>query len=58
MLQVRSCARVLVKEAHSRHHLAGLPGAGAPTRTRELISFARQHGYGPSELIRLIRTLG
>ena len=39
--------------------VAGTPEAGAVTaRTRELISFARQHGYGPNELIRLIQTLG
>jgi GntR family transcriptional regulator len=39
--------------------VAGTPEAGAVTaRTRELISFARQHGYGPKELIHLIQTLG
>ena len=39
--------------------VAGTPEAGAVTaRTRELISFARQHGYGPGELIRLIQSLG
>jgi DNA-binding transcriptional regulator YhcF (GntR family) len=39
--------------------VAGTPDAGAVTaHTRELISFARQHGYGPNELIRLIQTLG
>ncbi|MGH3261645.1 MAG: GntR family transcriptional regulator [Trebonia sp.] len=39
--------------------VAGTPEAGAVTaRTRELISFARQHGYGPNDLIRLIQTLG
>jgi GntR family transcriptional regulator len=39
--------------------VAGTPDAGAVTaRTRELISFARQHGYGPGELIRLIQSLG
>ncbi len=39
--------------------VAGTPEAGAVTaRTLELISFARQHGYGPGELIRLIQSLG
>ncbi len=39
--------------------VAGTPEAGAVTaRTRELISFARQHGYGTNDLIRLIQTLG
>ena len=39
--------------------VAGTPDAGAVTaRTRELIGFARQHGYGPGELIRLIQSLG
>ena len=39
--------------------VAGTPEAGAVTaRTRELIRFARQHGYGPNDLIRLIQTLG
>ena len=39
--------------------VAGTPEAGVVTaRTRELISFARQHGYGPNDLIRLIQTLG
>jgi GntR family transcriptional regulator len=39
--------------------VAGTPEAGAVTaRTRELINFARQHGYGPNDLIRLIQTLG
>lgn len=39
--------------------VAGTPEAGAVTaRTRELISFARQYGYGPNELIVLIQTLG
>lgn len=38
--------------------VAGTPEAGAVTaRTRELISFARQRGYGPNELIHIIQTL-
>ena len=38
--------------------VAGTPERGAVTaRTRELISFARQHGYGPNELIEIIQTL-
>ena len=38
--------------------VAGTPETGAVTaRTRELISFARRHGYSPTELIRLIQTL-
>lgn len=39
--------------------VAGTPAAGAVTaRTRELISFGRQHGYRTNELIRLIQPLG
>jgi GntR family transcriptional regulator len=39
--------------------VAGTPDASAVTaRTRELISFARERGYGRGELIRLIQSLG
>jgi hypothetical protein len=36
--------------------VAGTPEAGAVTaHTRELVSFARQYGHDPGELIRLIQ---
>lgn len=39
--------------------VAGTPERGAVTaRARELLSFARQHGYGPNEVIRIIQSLG
>ncbi len=38
--------------------VAGTPEQGAViTRARELITFARQHGYQPDELLRLIHEL-
>lgn len=39
--------------------VAGTPDRSAVTsRARDLVAFARQHGYGPHELIRIIETLG
>jgi GntR family transcriptional regulator len=39
--------------------VAGSPDRGAVTaRARELVTFARQHGYDPGELIDIIETLG
>jgi len=39
--------------------VAGSPQRGAVVdRTRELVRFAREHGYRTDELVRLIRTLG
>ena len=39
--------------------VAGTPERGAVvTRARELVRFARAHGYAPEELARLIETLG
>ena len=39
--------------------VAGTPERGAViARARELVRFARQHGYRPDELARLIETLG
>jgi hypothetical protein len=39
--------------------VAATPESGAVTaRARELIKFARQHGYAPNELIRIIEGLG
>lgn len=39
--------------------VAGTPNRGAVTaRARELVTFARTHGYGPEELIDIIEGLG
>ena len=39
--------------------VAGTPERGVVTaRARELVSFARQHGYSSHELIQIIRSLG
>jgi GntR family transcriptional regulator len=38
--------------------VAGTPERGAVTaRARELVQFARHHGYSPNELIRIIQSL-
>jgi GntR family transcriptional regulator len=38
--------------------VAGTPEQGAViTRARELVTFARQHGYQPEELVRIIQAL-
>lgn len=40
-------------------HVAGTPESGAVvTRTRDLVQFARQHGYRPEDLVQLIERLG
>jgi GntR family transcriptional regulator len=39
--------------------VAGTPELGAVTsRARELVEFARQHGYGPTELMQIIQSVG
>jgi GntR family transcriptional regulator len=39
--------------------VAGSPDRGAVvSRARELVLFARQHGYGREDLVRLIETIG
>ena len=38
--------------------VAGTPGRSAvASRVRELVAFARKHGYGPADLIRMIEDL-
>jgi GntR family transcriptional regulator len=40
-------------------HIAGTPESGAVVaRTRDLVRFARQHGYRREDLVRLIERLG
>ena len=39
--------------------VAATPDRGAVTsQARELVAFARKHGYGPRELIRIIESIG